>query len=203
MRSPALLERAPRWDDVLQGAEPALRTAWRINFVDLSFRGVTAVTGAAILLLCLFVAAVLPSKDRRTPQTDAIEFALVVLLTVMFSPLSFNYAYVWLIYPTTLALHLVLSNPPDARWHRLKVVWAAAVLLIPALAIPMPLLAQAYGNLFVPALLLLVGLGLILVAARPVAIRQPLPVWHCVFSRFGQQCSPSQGTASCATERGG
>jgi alpha-1,2-mannosyltransferase len=196
-------ERAPRWDDALQGAEPALRSAWRVNFLDLSFRNVTAVTGAAILILCLSAAAVLPRNDQRTPQTDAIEFALVVLLTVMFSPLSFNYAYVWLIYPTTLALHLVLSQPPNGRWHRLKVAWVSAVLLIPALAIPMPLLAQAYGNLFVPALLLVLGLGVILLSSRTGASRQTTPVWHCVFPGFGQQCPPSPSEESCATERGG
>jgi alpha-1,2-mannosyltransferase len=111
-----------------------------------------------------------PRSDRRTPRTDALEFALVTLLTVMFSPLSFNYAYVWLMYPTTLALHLVISEPATARGHRLKVGWIVAVLLIPALAIPMPQAAQAYGNLFVPALLLVIGLGLLLRAAgRTVA----------------------------------
>ena len=83
----------------------------------------------------------------------------------MFSPLSFNYAYVWLIYPTTLGLYLVISESPAARWHRLKVAWITAVILIPALAIPMPLLAQAYGNLFVPALLLVFGLGVMLYSA--------------------------------------
>jgi hypothetical protein len=159
------VERPPRWDDVLQGAEPALRAAWRVNVVDLNFRAVTAITLAAMLALCLFTAAVLPPETRRTPQTDALEFALVTLLTVMFSPLSFNYAYVWMIYPTTLGLHLVTSEPAGAPWHRLKIAWIAAVLLIPALAIPMPLLAQAYGNLFLPALLLVLGLGAMLHAA--------------------------------------
>jgi hypothetical protein len=115
-----------------------------------------------MLSLCLFVAAVLPPRNHRTQQTDALEFALVTLLTVMFSPLSFNYAYVWLLYPTTLGLHLVISESSAARWHRLKVAWIAAVILIPALAIPMPLLAQAYGNLFLPALLLVFGLGAML-----------------------------------------
>jgi len=154
--------RAPRWSDALHGAEPALRAAWRVNFIDLDFRAVTAITLASILALCLFVAAVLPPADRRTRQTDALEFALVTLLTVMFSPLSFNYAYVWLIYPTTLALHLVISEPKGAPRHRLKVGWITTVVLIPALAVPMPLLAQAYGNLFVPALLLVFGLGAML-----------------------------------------
>ena len=149
-----------RWDDVLQGAEPALRAAWRVNFVDLDFRAVTAITVAAILSLCLFVAAVLPRADRRTRQTDALEFALVTLLTVMFSPLSFNYAYVWLIYSDDGGLASSLERRPRPHPGTAKVAWIAAVLAIPALAIPFREAAQAYGNLFVPALLLLLGFGL-------------------------------------------
>jgi alpha-1,2-mannosyltransferase len=158
-------EAAPRWDDVLQESESALRNAWRVNVTHLNFRVVTVITVAAMLVLCIFVAAVMPSRNRQTPQTAAIEFALVTLLTVMFSPLSFNYAYVWLIYPITLGLQLVISEAPTAPWHKLKIAWIATVILIPALAIPMPLVAQAYGNLFVPALLLVIGLGLILATA--------------------------------------
>jgi hypothetical protein len=162
--SPSAL-RSPRWDDTLEDAGPALRNAWRVNLVDLSFRSVTFITLAAIAGLCLFVLAVLPPRAARTCQTDAIEYAIVILLTVMFSPLSFNYAYVWLIYPMTLALHLVMSEPAGARASRFKVAWITAVFLIPALAIPMPLLAQAFGNLFIPALLLLFGLGAMLYAS--------------------------------------
>ena len=107
---PANADQAPRWDDSLQGAESALRAAWRVNIADLNFRAVTAITLAAMLAFVPVCRAVLPPRNRRTPQTDAIEFALVTLLTVIFSPLSFNYAYVWLIYPTTLGLYLVLSE---------------------------------------------------------------------------------------------
>ena len=79
-------ERDPRWDDVLRGAEPALRAAWRVNVVDLGFRAVTMVTLGLIAGLCVFVVAVLPRAKRRTRQTDALEYAVVTLLTVMFSP---------------------------------------------------------------------------------------------------------------------
>jgi hypothetical protein len=164
--------RFPRWEDALQGALPSLRNAWRVNILNLSFRGVTAATLAAIAGLCLFVLAVLPRFDLRTRRTDALEYAVVILLTTMFSPLSFNYAYVWLIYPMTIGLHLVLSEPADARRHRLKVAWITAVILIPATAIPFPMLAQAYGNLFVPALLLLFGLGAMLRAAGSAGERE-------------------------------
>jgi hypothetical protein len=158
--------RAVGWQDTVRQAETALRNAWRVNVVNLSFRTVTAITVATILAICLLVAAVLPKTDRRTRHTDALEFALVTLLTVMFSPLSFNYAYVWLIYPLTLGLQLVINEQPTAPWHRFKAVWIAAVFLIPGFAIPMPLLAQAYGNLFLPALLLVFGLSAMLYAGR-------------------------------------
>jgi hypothetical protein len=156
-----------RWDEELKGAEPALRAAWKVNVLDLDFQAVTAITLAAMLGLCLFVAAVMPPRPERTRATDALEFALVTLLTLVFSPLSFNYAYVWLLYPTTLGLHRVLNDPadPQAPRHRVKVGWIAAVLLIPALAIPMPQVAQACGNLFVPAVLLIFGLGAMLRAS--------------------------------------
>ena len=98
----------------------------------------------------------------------------------MFSPLSFNYAYVWLIYPTTLGLNLVISESRGAPRHRLKVAWITAVILIPALAIPMPLLAQAYGNLFVPALLLVFGLGAMLLRQGDLVRTWPIiipPTW--------------------------
>ncbi len=60
----------------------------------------------------------MPPQARRTRETDALEFALVTLLTVIFSPLSFNYAYVWLMYPTALALHRVLGDPLDPPARR-------------------------------------------------------------------------------------
>lgn len=155
---------ALRWDEDIRRAEPAFRAAWKVNVVSLSFRAVTVITLAAMLGLSLFVAAVLPPRPLRTRATDALEFALVTLLTVMFSPLSFNYAYVWLMYPTALALHRVLGDPSDPpAWSRRQraglMSWLAAVLFIPALAIAMPKTAQACGNLFVPALLLVFGLG--------------------------------------------
>ncbi len=155
---------ALRWDEDIRRAEPAFRAAWKVNVVSLDFRTVTIITLAAMLGLSLFVAAVMPPRPCRTRQTDALEFALVTLLTVMFSPLSFNYAYVWLMYPTTMALHRMLGDPSDpparSRRQRLALLaWMAAVLFIPALAIAMPQVAQACGNLFVPALLLVFGLG--------------------------------------------
>ena len=149
----------PRWNDQYEGVEAAMQQAWRVNIAALEFRTVTAITLATMLALSLFVVAVLPARRLRTARTDALEFALITLLIVMFSPLSFNYAFVWLIYPLTVALNLVLNEPARGAWRRLEIAWIASVFLIPGLAIVMPLYAQAYGNLFAPALLLVIGLG--------------------------------------------
>jgi len=149
----------PRWDDQYEGVDAAMKQAWRVNVAALDFRTVTAITLAAMLALSLFVVAVLPARRLRTARTDALEFALITLLIVMFSPLSFNYAFVWLIYPLTVALNLVRSEPARGPWRALEIAWIASIFLIPGLAVIMPLYAQACGNLFVPALLLVIGLG--------------------------------------------
>jgi hypothetical protein len=152
--------RTPNWDDRFTDVEPALKQAWRVNFAALDFRVVTVITLILMLGLTLFVAAVMPPRAARSPLTDAIEFALITLLIVIFSPLSFNYAYVWLIYPMTVALHLVLNDPVRGPLRKWEIAWITSVFFIPALAVFMPLVAQAYGNLFVPALLLVIGLGM-------------------------------------------
>jgi hypothetical protein len=172
---------AARWNDLIGRAKPALRAAWRVNFIDLNFRTVTAITLASILVICVFAAATMPPASQRTRESDAMEFALVTLMTVMFSPLSFNYAYVWLLYPTTLALHVVISEPKNAPHHRLKVAWITAVVLVPALAVPMPLVAQAYGNLFLPALLLVVGVGAMLHSAGKSSARVTNPITSSIY----------------------
>jgi hypothetical protein len=161
----------PRWDDLYEGVETAMQQAWRVNVAAFDFRSVTAITLAAMLALSLFVVVALPARRLRTARTDAIEFALITLLIVMFSPLSFNYAFVWLIYPLTVALNLVLNEPARGSWRTLEIAWIALVLLIPGVAVVMPLYAQAYGNLFVPALLLVIGLGV-----RLWAIQRTSPI---------------------------
>ena len=179
-----------------------------MNFLDLSFRSVTLVTLAVIAGLCLFVLAVLPRSKFRTRETDAIEYGIVILLTVMFSPLSFNYAYVWLIYPMTIALYVVLSEPVRDKPHRFRLAWLAAVFLIPALAIPMPLLRKPMATCSFPLSFSSSAWGSCCTDwAAPEAVGAPVvraslpairfaagaraamsPLWHCLFSGFGQEC---------------
>jgi hypothetical protein len=171
-----------RWDAQYENIEPALKRAWRVNVAALDFRWVTLITLVAMQALCLFTALVIPPRAARTARTDALEFALVTLLIVMFSPLSFNYAFVWLIYPMTVGLNLVLNEPLDPFWRKVAVAWIGLVLAIPATAVFMPLYAQAYGNLFVPALLLHLGLGLACRRESRVSFRN-VPAMHLGLQR--------------------
>ena len=93
------LEQAPRWEDSLQGAEPALRTAWRVNIADLSFRAVTAITLAVMLALSpvcrgRFAAEKPPNSTDRCPRVCSGHLAdrdilpLVVQLRLRMADLS-------------------------------------------------------------------------------------------------------------------
>ncbi len=87
---------------------------------------------------------------------------MVIILLLMMAPLSFNYSYVWLIFPLTLMGHLVLSAPAGSAPRRLVVGAIALSLGLLALSIPMPMTAQAYGNVFFSGLVLWLVLGVAL-----------------------------------------
>lgn len=120
-----------------------------INVANLDFRVVNAIIVVLVLALGAWFVAVTPPATQRTPETDAIEWAMVLLLVLIFSPLSYQYFYVWLIYPLTVALH-----------YRLHVFVGIAVALL-ALTVPLPGLwaAEAVGNQLLAALVLLAGFG--------------------------------------------
>lgn len=134
---------------------------WRVNVASLDFRAVNGVIVGTAALLCGFFLATMPRRARRTGRSDAAEGAVLLLLIVMFSPLSFNYAYVWLIYPLTVGLHAVLSAPAGSRERTVLTLWIGAAVLVLAAALPAPRVVQAYGNLVAAAMILLVGLGLL------------------------------------------
>jgi len=140
-------------------ADAEAKESWTVNVADLDFRAVNATIAAAALGLCAFYMAVMPPRSRRTPRTDAIEWAMLLLMILFFSPLSFVYFYVWLLYPLAVATHLALSAPPDSRERTALVAWIGLTLAILATAIPLPRLSHAFGNEFFAGVSLLLGLG--------------------------------------------
>lgn len=175
-----------------EGIDVDLKKAWRVNVASLDFREVTLATLAGMAILGLFTLFALPRDRERTPRTDAMEFSLVATLIVMFSPLSFNYAYVWLILPITVALNEVMAHPaPSRRGRLLERSWLAFILLLPATAVAFPLYAQAYGNLFVPSMLLVFTLGCRLIRARREQARESLHAPAGVAARTTADVEPA------------
>ena len=132
-----------------------------VNLVNLKFSVVNAiVVGIALALGSVFI-AVMPQRDMRTAETDAIEFALLLLLMLMVTPLSFGYFYSWLMLPFAVVTQLVLAgkNSPILRW-------SLPALALLALGLFFPRGAQLYGNTFFATLLLFVGLSIELLRCK-------------------------------------
>ena len=126
-----------------------------VNFADLKFSTVNAIVLCIALVLGIFFIAVMPQRGMRTAQSDAIEFALLLLLTLMVTPLSFGYFYSWLMLPFAVVTQHVLSGKASAiAW------WSLPALALLALGILFPRGAQLYGNTFFATLLLFVGLSI-------------------------------------------
>ena len=138
------------------------------NFANLDFKTVNRIILACALALGLAYIAVMPRSTRRTAETDAIEFALLLLLILVFTPLSFGYLFAWLLYPLTVVLQRLVTGL-DSR-AILAASSGAAVLLL-ALSIPFRIMAQTYGNTLFATLLLFAGLALELWRSKGTAAR--------------------------------
>jgi hypothetical protein len=124
-----------------------------VNFADFKFPVVNAIIISAALALGIMFIAAMPRRDMRTAESDAIEFALLLLLMLMLTPLSFGYFYSWLMLPFAVITQRVLVGKGSAvLW------WSLPALALLALGIPFPRGAQLYGNTFFATLLLFVGL---------------------------------------------
>lgn len=136
-------------------AASAPHTPIYVNFADLKFPVVNAIViGVALVLGILFI-AVMPGRGMRTAESDSMEFALLLLLMLMTTPLSFGYFYSWLMPPFAVATQQVLTG------KRSPIIWwtlAAPALL--ALGLISPRGAQLYGNTFFATLLLFVGFSI-------------------------------------------
>ena len=132
-----------------------------VNILDMPFKCVNVVIVLVALGLCLYYVMSMPRHSQRTIQSDAIEFAMLLLLMLMFTPLSFTYFYVWLLFPLTVALQLVLTAPEGSKPRTMAVVWFVSCVLLMSFMLPVPFFhsLQAIGNTFFACVVLLVGLG--------------------------------------------
>src|SRR5216117_3755611 len=126
-----------------------------VNFADLKFPVVNTIVIAFALVLGTIFVAVLPQRGMRTAESDAIEFALLLLLILMITPLSFGYFFCWLMLPFAVVTQRVLLGKGSSI-----VWWSLPALALLALGLIFPRGAQLYGNTFFATLLLFVGFSI-------------------------------------------
>jgi hypothetical protein len=132
-----------------------------VNLADLSFPVVNAIIISAAFALGIVFIAVMPNRDTRTAESDAIEFALLLLLMLMLTPLSFGYFYSWLMLPFAVITQRVLIEKGSAvLW------WTLPAVALLALGLAFTRGAQLYGNTFFATLLLFIGLSIELLRCR-------------------------------------
>ena len=134
-------------------AASAPHTPIYVNLADLRFRTVNAIIISVALVLGILFITVMPQRGMRTAESDAIEFALLLLIMLMITPLSFGYFFSWLMLPFAVITQRVLAGK---GWALLW--WSVPAVAILALALPFPRGAQLYGNTFFATLLLFLGL---------------------------------------------
>jgi hypothetical protein len=134
---------------------PGSHTSIYVNFADLKFATVNAIVTAMALALGILFLAAMPPRAMRTTESDAMEFALLVLMILMTTPLSFGYFFSWLMLPFAVITQRVIDGKGSALlW------WSLPALALLALALFFPQGAQAYGNTFFGSLLLFIGLAI-------------------------------------------
>jgi hypothetical protein len=126
-----------------------------VNFADLRFSAVNAIVVCVALALGVLFIAAMPRREMRTAESDAIEFAALLLLMLMVTPLSFGYFYSWLMLPFAVVAQRVLCGQGSAiLW------WCVPALALLAVGLLFPRGAQLYGNTFFATLLLFAGLSI-------------------------------------------
>ncbi len=136
-------------------AASAPHTPIYVNLADLRFRTVNAIIISVALVLGILFITVMPQRGMRTAESNAIEFALLLLIMLMITPLSFGYFFSWLMLPFAVITQRVLAGK---GWALLW--WSVPAVAILALALPFPRGAQLYGNTFFATLLLFLGLSI-------------------------------------------
>jgi len=126
-----------------------------VNFADLKFSTVNAVVVCIVLTLGLLFIAVMPQPGMRNGESNPIEFALLLLLILMVTPLSFGYFYSWLMLPFAVVTQRVLTGK-----HLGVLWWSLPALTLLGLGLIFPRGAQLYGNTFFATLLLFIGLSI-------------------------------------------
>jgi hypothetical protein len=132
-----------------------------VNFADIDFKYVSVVIVLVGTALCVFYIYCMPSHRERTNASDALEYAMLLLLILIFTPLAFTYFFVWLLYPFVVSLALVLKAPPGSLQRIGGWSWFFTSILFLCFTFPLPAFraVQASGSTLMACLLLIMGIG--------------------------------------------
>jgi len=120
-----------------------------VNFLDLTYDQANVVLAVVAGLVGLGFVASLPPQRRRTPASDAAEYALLIALMTIASPLARAYYFVWLLFPFTLLVYRAAADP-DAKARKVA-AWAlggSLAVFTAGVAIASPHILPALGNMF-------------------------------------------------------
>jgi hypothetical protein len=120
-----------------------------VNALNLSFDQANLMLAVVAGVIGLGFIALLPPERRRTPASDGAEYALLIALMTIASPLARAYYFVWLLFPFTLLVYRAALDPERRvrRWSAGLLAASLALFTIGA-SIGPPHILQALGNMF-------------------------------------------------------
>jgi hypothetical protein len=136
--------------------------AWRVNVINLSFAQANLLMVALVLGLLIFYVATTVRIAPSLPVGETLNQGMVALLAVFLAPLSFQYSYVWMLFPFTTMLYLAMIAPAGSPLRRAAIWGLTGSVGLLLLSIFSPRLFAAYGNIFFAGCSLFVAQGLIL-----------------------------------------
>jgi hypothetical protein len=99
----------PVWADTDDGQPGKLR----VNIGDMDFKTINHIATGLSLLLCAGYLLVMPRQRDRTRFTDAAEMAMLLILIILFSPVSFTYNNSWLMFGMVVVLYYISTQPRE------------------------------------------------------------------------------------------
>jgi hypothetical protein len=120
-----------------------------VNALNLTYDQANVVLAVVAVIIGAGFVALLPPERRRTPASDGAEYALLIALMTIASPLARAYYFVWLLFPFTVLVYRAALDPDRGvrRWSA-GLLAASLALFTIGVSIGPPHILQALGNMF-------------------------------------------------------
>lgn len=114
---------------VAYGTEGSSEEPFLVNLIDVGYKGAQlAYLCIATFVGILFIGMLLANR-HRSPRSDACEFAILICLILIASPIVYIYSFVWLLFPLTVLVYRAASTPDRTqRWGTSALIGGAMAL---------------------------------------------------------------------------